>query len=186
MSFLEIILISISLGMDAFAVAMCKGMAMKRENVRSKIIIALYFGTFQAIMPLLGYLLGLRFEKAINFIDHWIAFFLLLIIGINMIKESISKKEENIDDDISFKTMLVLSLATSIDALAVGVTFAFLRVEIIIPLIFIGIITFAMSYMGVKIGNKFGDKLKNKAETLGGIILILMGIKILLEHLHII
>ena len=186
MSLLEIILISISLGMDAFAVAMCKGMAMKKENVRSKVIIASYFGIFQAIMPLLGYLLGIRFEKAINFIDHWIAFFLLSIIGINMIKESISKKEDNIDDDISIKTMLILALATSIDALAVGVTFAFLRVEIIMPIIFIGIITFVMSYEGVKIGNKFGNKLKSKAETLGGIILIFMGIKILLEHLHII
>ena len=183
MGLLEIILISISLAMDAFAVAMCKGMAMKKETVKSKVIIAMYFGIFQALMPLLGYLLGLRFEKAINFIDHWIAFILLGIIGVNMIKESLSKKEEDLNDDISFKTMIILALATSIDALAVGVTFAFLKVKIIIPIIFIGTITFIISYLGVKIGKKFGDKLKSKAETLGGIILIIMGIKILIEHL---
>ena len=186
MNFLEIVLVSFGLAMDAFAVAICKGMAMKKGNLKKGIIIALYFGIFQALMPFIGYMLGLRFEKVINAIDHWLAFILLSIIGINMIKESISKKEEKINDDISFKTMFILALATSIDALAVGVTFAFLRVEILNPLIFIGTITFCMSYLGVKIGNKFGNKLKNKAETIGGIILILMGLKILLEHLHII
>ncbi len=186
MGFLEVVLISVSLAMDAFAVAVCKGMAMKRGTTRKGVIIALYFGTFQALMPFIGYTLGLRFEKAINSIDHWIAFALLGIIGINMIKESLKNDDEDVNDDVSFKTMFILALATSIDALAVGVTFAFLRVYIFIPLICIGLITFVMSFLGVKIGNKFGEKLKNKSEILGGIILILMGIKILLDHLKII
>ena len=183
MNFIEIVLISISLGMDAFAVAICKGMAMNNGNIRKGTIIALYFGIFQALMPLIGYVLGLRFEKAINAIDHWLAFILLAIIGINMIKESLNKKEENVNDDISFKTMFILALATSIDALAVGITFAFLKVNIYIPIICIGTITFIMSFIGVIIGNKFGDRFKNKAETAGGIILIIMGLKILLDHL---
>lgn len=186
MSFLEIILISIGLGMDAFAVAICKGLAMKNGSTRKGVVVALYFGIFQSLMPFIGYILGVRFEKAITNLDHWIAFGLLGIIGINMIKESLKRNEENINDDISFKTMIILAIATSIDALAVGVTFAFLRVEILIPLISIGIITFCMSFIGVKIGNRFGDRFKNKAETVGGIILILMGIKILLDHLEII
>ena len=185
MNFLEIILISISLGMDAFAVAICKGMAMYKGSVKKGVIIAIYFGVFQALMPFIGYMLGLRFEKAINAIDHWLAFGLLNIIGINMIKESFNKKDENINDDVSFKTMFILALATSIDALAVGITFAFLNVNIYVPIIFIGIITFIMSFIGVKIGTKFGDKFNNKAETAGGIILILMGFKILLDHLGI-
>ncbi len=183
MSFLEIILISISLAMDAFAVAVCKGMAMKNSSTKKGIIVALYFGIFQALMPFIGYMLGIRFEKAINSIDHWIAFALLAIIGINMIKESLKKDEENINDDITFKTMFFLAIATSIDALAIGVTFAFLKVVIYKPLLFIGIITFILSWIGVIIGNRFENKLKNKAETIGGIILILMGLKILLDHL---
>lgn len=183
MSLIEIILISIGLGMDAFAVAICKGLAMKKMNWKKAIIIAIYFGTFQAIMPFVGYMLGIRFEKAIEEIDHWIALILLSAIGINMIKEGIKKEKENIDDDIRFKKMIVLAIATSIDALAVGVTFAFLRVKIITPLISIGAITFIMSFIGVKIGNYFKDKFKEKAEILGGIILIMMGVKILIEHL---
>ena len=185
MSLLEIILISVGLAMDAFAVAVCKGLAMKHGSTKKGIIIAIYFGAFQAIMPLIGYLLGIRFEKAIETIDHWIAFGLLTAIGINMIKESLKNDENDINDDVGFKTMFILALATSIDALAVGVTFAFLRTNIFIPLIFIGIITFVLSFIGVKIGNKFGDKLKNKSEKLGGVILILMGIKILLDHLEV-
>lgn len=185
MNFLEIILISISLGMDAFAVAICKGMAMHSGNVRKGLIVAIYFGVFQALMPFLGYMLGLRFEKIINAITHWLSFILLSIIGINMIKESFNKDKENVNDDVSFKTMFILALATSIDALAVGITFAFLKVNIYFPIICIGIITFIMSFIGVKIGTKFGDKFNNKAETIGGIILIIMGFKILLEHLEI-
>lgn len=185
MNFLEIVLISISLGMDAFAVAICKGMAMHSGNTKKGIIIALYFGTFQALMPFIGYMLGLRFEKAITAIDHWLAFGLLAIIGTNMIKESFDKSEENINDDVSFKTMILLALATSIDALAIGITFAFLKVNIYVPITCIGIITFIMSFIGVKIGTKFGNKFNNKAETAGGIILIFMGVKILLEHLGI-
>lgn len=183
MSLLEIILISIGLAMDAFAVAVCKGLAMKHGSTKKGVIIALYFGIFQALMPFIGYILGIKFEKAIESLDHWIAFILLSAIGINMIKESIKNEENNMDDDVSFKSMFILALATSIDALAVGVTFAFLKVKIIIPLILIGIITFVISFLGVKIGNKFGSKLKNKSEILGGIILIIMGLKILLDHL---
>ena len=186
MNYLEIILISIGLGMDAFAVAVCKGLAMKHGNSKKGAIIAVYFGVFQSLMPLIGFLLGMRFEKAIQSIDHWIAFILLSVIGINMIKESVKRDDEKINDDVSFKTMIILAIATSIDALAVGVTFAFLQVKIFSSILTIGIITFFMSYIGVKIGNKFGDKLKNKSEIVGGIILIFMGIKILLDHLEII
>ena len=149
-------------------------------------IIALYFGVFQALMPVLGYFLGATFEGIVTQIDHWIAFGLLEIIGINMLKEAFLKNEENQNDSVDFKTMSVLATATSIDALAVGITFAFLRVNMLIATIIIGIITFAICAIGVKIGNKFGDKYKRKAETVGGLILILMGIKILLEHLGII
>ena len=185
MSFLEIILISIGLAMDAFAVAVGKGLAMKNGTTKKGIIVAIYFGIFQAIMPLLGYTLGMRFEATIKALDHWIAFILLVAIGLNMIKETIRKKQEDINDDLRFKTMLILSLATSIDALAVGVSFAFLGVNILFSIICIGLITFAISFLGVIIGNKFGKKLKNKSELLGGIILIIMGIKILFEHLEI-
>lgn len=185
MNFLEIVLISISLGMDAFAVAICKGMAIHNGNAKKGLIIALYFGIFQALMPFIGYILGLRFAKVINTVDHWLAFGLLAMIGINMIKESFNQKEENVNDDVSFKTMLILALATSIDALAVGITFAFLEVSIYVPILCIGLITFAMSFIGVKIGTKFGDKFNNKAETAGGIILIFMGLKILLDHLEV-
>lgn len=183
MELIEIILIGIGLGMDAFAVAICKGLAMQKMNWKKAIIIGIYFGTFQAIMPLIGYVIGIRFKNAIVEIDHWIAFILLSAIGINMIKEALKGKEENMDDDVSFKKMIVLAIATSIDALAVGVTLAFLRVKIVTPLICIGTITFIMSFAGVKIGNYFKDKFKEKAEILGGIILIIMGIKILIEHL---
>lgn len=185
MNLIEIILISIGLGMDAFAVAICKGLAMKKMNWKKAIIIALYFGVFQALMPFIGYMLGIKFENTIEEIDHWIAFILLSAIGINMIKEALKGEEENIDDDVSFRKMLVLAIATSIDALAVGVTLAFLRVKIVTPLILIGMITFVMSFVGVKIGNYFKDKFKEKAEILGGIILICMGAKILIEHLNI-
>ncbi len=186
MKFLEIFLIGIGLAMDAFAVSICKGLSMKKINYKKTIIIALYFGIFQAIMPVIGYFLGTTFESLVTQIDHWIAFILLGIIGINMIKEAFSKESENCNDKVDFKTMILLAIATSIDALAVGITFAFLKTEILSAVTMIGIITFILSLIGVKIGNKFGDKHEKNAEILGGIILILMGIKILIEHLGII
>jgi len=148
-------------------------------------IIGMYFGGFQALMPVIGYFLGVGFEDKIKSIDHWIALILLSIIGINMIREAFSAEDEA-DDKIDFKTMIILAIATSIDALTVGVTFAFLSVNIWFSIVVIGIITFIMSIIGVKIGNVFGDKYKSKAEITGGIILILLGIKVLLEHLGII
>lgn len=184
MQFTEITLISIGLAMDAFAVATCKGLAMKKMSWKKAIIIAMYFGFFQAIMPVIGYCLGVNFQEKIANIDHWIAFILLSAIGINMIKE-ITTTDNNDDknDNVDFKTMIVLAIATSIDALAIGITFAFLKCNIYISAINIGIITFILSLIGVKIGNVFGCKYEKKAQILGGGILILLGIKILLEHL---
>ena len=169
--------------MDAFAVAICKGLAMKKLSWKKALIIGLWFGGFQALMPTIGYLLGTRFESYVTAIDHWIAFVLLALIGANMVKESFSKEEESSNDAVDFKTMFLLAIATSIDALAVGVTYAFLQVRIVPAVSFIGVITFTLSIVGVKIGNVFGLKYKTKAELTGGIILIVMGVKILLEHL---
>lgn len=186
MGFIELLLLSIGLAMDAFAVSVCKGISMKKMNWKKAGIIGLWFGGFQALMPTLGYFLGSAFESLVTNIDHWIAFILLGLIGGNMIKEAFSKdNEENDDDDISFKTMFVLAVATSIDALAIGITFAFLNVNILLAISMIGIITFIISIIGTKVGNKFGNKYEKKAELTGGIILILIGIKILLEHLGI-
>lgn len=186
MGILSIIVIAVGLAMDAFAVAICKGLAMKKMSWKKGIIVGGYFGFFQAIMPLIGYLLGVGFQEKVTAIDHWMAFILLSVIGINMIKEVFSKEEECKNDRVDFKEMVVLAIATSIDALAVGITMAFLDVNIILAIMLIGIITFAISIIGVKIGNIFGDKYEKKAEFVGGIILILMGIKILLEHLGVI
>jgi putative Mn2+ efflux pump MntP len=169
--------------MDAFAVSICKGLAMQKLSWRKAFIIGLWFGGFQALMPTIGYLLGSRFEKYVTAIDHWIAFVLLVLIGANMIKEALSKEEEESNDSVDVKTMFLLAVATSIDALAVGVTYAFLQVQIIPAVTFIGLTTFSLSIVGVKIGNVFGLKYKSKAEICGGVILILMGIKILIEHL---
>lgn len=185
MSILEVIFIGIGLAMDAFGVSICKGLSMKKINWKKALIIALYFGFFQAIMPVLGYFLGINFENLVTSIDHWIAFILLAVIGIDMIKSSFDDEVEKRNDKVDFKTMIVLAIATSIDALAVGITFAFLDVNLIHAVCFIGIITFILSELGVRIGNKFGDKFQNKAEMLGGSVLILMGLKILLEHLEI-
>lgn len=185
MGVVEIFLLGVGLAMDAFAVSICKGLSMKKMEWKKAIIIALYFGVFQALMPVIGYLLGVGFEEKITSIDHWIAFGLLLIIGINMIREAFDKKENDENDSVDFKSMIVLAIATSIDALAVGVTFAFLKVNLIFAVAVIGIVTFIISICGVKIGNVFGDKYESKAEITGGIILILLGIKILLEHLGI-
>lgn len=185
MNIVEIVIIGIGLAMDAFAVSVCKGLSMKKMDWKSAIIIALYFGIFQAGMPVLGYFLGSTFSGFVESVDHWIAFVLLSIIGGNMIKESFDDEIEKRNDRVDIKTMLVLAIATSIDALTVGITFAFLKANIIVSVAIIGIITFVLSIFGVKLGNKFGDKFQNKAELFGGIILILIGLKILLEHLEI-
>ena len=187
MGLIELIILSVGLAMDAFAVAICKGLGMKKVTLKKAGIVGAYFGVFQAVMPLIGYLVGFRFQDKIKAVDHWIAFILLVVIGINMVKESLSKDEEEIEeDDLGFKSMIMLSIATSIDALAVGITFAFLKVSIIPAITLIGIITLVISMSGVKIGNIFGDKFKSKAELLGGVILICIGLKILLEHTGII
>lgn len=186
MGILEIFLVGVGLAMDAFAVSICKGLAMKKLDWKKAIIIALYFGIFQAVMPIIGYFLGTTFESLVTQIDHWIAFILLGIIGINMIKEAFSKESENVNDKVDFKTMIILAIATSIDALAIGITFAFFKTNLLLAVIIIGIITFMLSLIGVKIGNKFGNKYEKKAEIFGGVILILIGVKILIEHLGII
>ena len=186
MGIIEIVLIAVGLAMDAFAVSICKGLSMSKMDWKKALIIALYFALFQGGMPVIGYFLGVGFEESIKFIDHWIAFGLLAFIGGNMIKNALSKKEDDeIDDKVDFKTMIVLAIATSIDALAVGITFAFLNVNIILAVSLIGIITFIISCIGVKLGNVFGDKYEKKAELAGGIVLVLIGLKILLEHLGI-
>ncbi len=184
MGFLELFLIAVGLSMDAFAVAICKGLSVRKLKFSHMLITGAYFGVFQAVMPLIGYYLGQTFESYITSFDHWMAFVLLSLIGANMIRESFSKEEEEQNASFSFKTMLPLAVATSIDALAVGVTFGLMQgVNIFSAVGLIGVTTFVFSFVGVKIGNVFGSKYKSKAELAGGIILILMGIKILLEHL---
>lgn len=183
MGFWELILIAIGLSMDAFAVAICKGLSMQKMNYKHALITGCFFGGFQALMPLIGYLLGTQFSNYITSVDHWIAVILLSIIGINMIRESRKERCENVGGSFNLKNMTVLSLATSIDALAIGVTFAFLQVNIISAISMIGITTFIFSFLGVKIGNVFGSRFKSKAEFTGGLILIAMGVKILAEHL---
>ena len=185
MGLIGLIFIAVGLSMDAFAVAICKGLSLRKCTWQKQGIVGLYFGVFQAGMPLLGYLLGIQFEEMITSIDHWIAFVLLGLIGLNMIKEGLSKEEvsEEKTDKLAVKEMLGLAVATSIVALAVGVTFAFLQVNIIPAVCIIGITTFILSAAGVKIGNIFGGRYKSKAEIAGGIILICMGLKILIEHL---
>lgn len=169
--------------MDAFAVSVCKGLAMPKCTFKKAAIVGLWFGGFQALMPAIGYVLGAQFQEAIASIDHWIAFVLLALIGGNMIHEALDNDEEEADASLDVKTMFLLAVATSIDALAIGITFAFLKVSIIPAVCFIGIVTFIISFAGVKIGNVFGARYKNKAEIVGGVILILLGLKILLEHL---
>lgn len=184
MELIEIVIIGIGLAMDAFAVSICKGLSSRQLKFKHALICGGYFGLFQALMPLIGYVLGVQFKDKIENIDHWIAFILLALIGLNMIKEAFGD-EDNCDPDFSFKAMLPLAIATSIDALAVGVTFAFLNVHIFLAIGIIGIVTFIISMAGVKIGHVFGSKYKSKAEIAGGLILIMMGLKILLEHLGI-
>ena len=183
MGLLELFILAVGLSMDAFAVSVCKGLAMPKITLRRTFIVGAWFGGFQALMPAVGYVLGVQFRDKITAVDHWIAFLLLGVIGANMIKEALSGECENESDSLDVRTMFLLAVATSIDALAVGITFAFLKVYIIAAVSFIGVTTFAISAAGVKIGNVFGTKYKSKAELAGGIILILLGIKILLEHL---
>jgi putative Mn2+ efflux pump MntP len=183
MDLIELFLIAVGLSMDAFAVSVCKGLAMPKCTFKKAAIVGLWFGGFQALMPAIGYILGAQFQEAIASIDHWIAFVLLALIGGNMIHEALDNDEEEADASLDVKTMFLLAVATSIDALAIGITFAFLKVNIIPAVCFIGIVTFIISFAGVKIGNIFGARYKNKAEIVGGVILILLGLKILLEHL---
>lgn len=189
MSITEIVILAVSLSMDAFAVALCKGLALNKIRLKNCLVVGAWFGTFQGLMPLIGYLLGSTFAEKITSIDHWIAFVLLALIGGNMIKESLSKDEDACDDSIGFKTMLIMAIATSIDALAVGVSFAFTDFEpdwlVYIAFVIIGVITCTLSAIGVKIGNIFGTRHKSKAEFAGGAILIILGLKILLEGLEI-
>lgn len=182
MSIFELFIIAVGLSMDAFAVSVCKGLALRKMSWGKAALAGLYFGGFQAGMPLLGYFLGVRFQGVIESIDHWVAFVLLVLIGLSMLREA-RGKEEKMDDSFRVKDMLVLAVATSIDALAVGVTFAFLKVQILPAVSFIGGITFVLSMAGIKIGNVFGTKYKARAEIAGGLILIVMGVKILVEHL---
>ena len=179
MSLIELFLLAVGLSMDAFAVSVCKGLSMQTMRLKHAFVIGLYFGGFQALMPWLGY----RFQGAIKTYDHWIAFILLGIIGFNMVKESLEQDTESCDASVDVRTMLLLAIATSIDALAVGVTFAFLEVRIFPAIAFIGCTTFFISVIGVKVGTAFGARYKSRAERTGGIILILIGFKILMEHL---
>lgn len=195
MGLIELFILSVGLSMDAFAVSICKGLAMRKVTLKECSKVGIYFGGFQALMPLVGFILGVQFKDYITSIDHWIAFVLLGFIGFNMIKESreddndedsiVNLSEAAVDEDdvLGFKNMIMLAIATSIDALAVGVTLAFLQVDIIPAVLFIGIVTFVLSMIGVKVGNIFGSKYKSKSEFVGGLILILIGFKILLEHL---
>lgn len=185
MNLIEIFLTGIGLSMDAFATSICKGLSIKKYNLKTSLIIGLYFGIFQSIMPLLGYILGTTFESLITELDHWISFLVLSIIGLNMIKESLSEESKTNNDKTNIKTMLPLAIATSIDALAIGITFSFLKVNIIKSIIIIGIITFILSFIGTIIGNKVGTKYEKHSQLFGGIILISIGLKILLEHLDI-
>lgn len=191
MGFFELVLLSVGLSMDAFAVSVCKGLAMKKVNLKNACICGLWFGGFQALMPFIGYLLGCKFEHYINAIAPWVAFTLLVLIGANMVREALSDEEDEESADLDIKTMFLMAVATSIDALAVGITFACVPVEIVVSSVFantvisvliIGITTFIISCGGVKFGNVFGTRYKTKAEIAGGIILIAIGIKILLEH----
>lgn len=190
MGIVEILLISLGLAMDAFSVSICKGLSMQKMSWKKAIIIGLWFGVFQALMPVIGYFLGNTFEEFITSIDHWVAFVLLGAIGGNMIKESFSKEDDKDvqSNDLSFKSMFILAIATSIDALAVGIAYvcAYGSKNAVLAFTNIGVITFLLSIIGVKIGNKFGDKYEKKADLAGGLILVLLGIKILMEHLGII
>jgi putative Mn2+ efflux pump MntP len=183
MNLTELLIIAVGVSMDAFAVSICKGLSVGRIRPRHACLTALWFGGFQALMPLIGYFLGISFADFVSNVDHWIAFVLLGLIGGNMLKESFGRDENcGLDPDFSFRTMLTMAVATSIDALAVGVTLAFLKVNVFVAVLIIGVMTGLFSAAGVYIGNMFGCRYKSKAEFAGGLILIIMGIRILLEH----
>ena len=186
MGFVELFLLAVGLSMDAFAVSVCKGLSVKKAGIKEGAICGVWFGGFQALMPLVGYFLGSMFAHAIEAFDHWVAFGLLAIIGINMLKEVFEKGcdcDKN-NADFSVKTMFVMAVATSIDALAVGISLAMAGdVNIVLAVSLIGAITCILSGLGVKIGNLFGSRFEKKAQLAGGVILILLGIKILLEHM---
>ena len=182
MELIELFLVALSLSMDAFAVSLCKGLSVGRPTPGQCLTCGAWFGGFQALMPLIGFLLGMRFQGFISSVDHWVAFVLLGLIGANMVREALGGDEEHVDSSFGPRAMLPLAVATSIDALAVGVTFAFLRVEIAPAVALIGVTTLVLSAIGVKVGSVFGDRFQSKAELAGGVILILMGTKILLEH----
>ena len=186
MSLWELFVIAVGLSMDAFAVAICKGLSVGRVRGSHAVTAGIYFGGFQMLMPLLGYLLGVRFQEIIAGVDHWIAFLLLGLIGLNMVRESRSQEEEEVGASFAPKAMLPLAVATSIDALTVGITFAFLRVDILWAITLIGVTTFVLSAIGVKAGGIVGERGKSRAELAGGLVLILMGCKILVEHLGLI
>lgn len=186
MGMMELFLIAVGLSMDAFAVSVCKGLSLGKIKPKHMCIAGLWFGGFQALMPTLGYFFGSLFTEFITKYSHWIAFVLLALIGCNMIKEALGKDEEEVDASMDVKSMFVLAVATSIDALAVGVSFAFLQVQIVWAVLFIGVITFLLSAVGVKVGSLFGTKYKSKAELAGGIVLLLIGLKLLLEGIGII
>lgn len=185
MSFPELLILAVGLAMDAFAVAVCKGLSLRTLKLQQALLVGVWFGLFQALMPALGWLLGSAFSGLVQSVDHWVAFVLLSIIGGNMIREGLQGDDENCDPSLSFGLMLLLAVATSIDALAVGITFAFLNVSILLAVALIGVVTFTISAVGVKMGNLFGARYKSKAEFFGGAVLILIGLKILLEHLGI-
>ena len=183
LSFLDILVIGIGLAMDAFAVSVCKGLTMPRRNLLKTLIIAGYFAFFQMIMPLIGFFIGTQFSEIVSSVDHWIAFVLLALIGGNMIRESFGSEEHQTGDDVSCRVMFPLAVATSIDALVTGITFAFLSANVWISILVIGIVTFVLCVAGVLLGRLVGAKLEKRAQLLGGIVLILIGLKILLEHL---
>ena len=183
MDLLSLFLIAVGLSMDAFAVSVCKGLATPKYKLKYSMICGAWFGGFQALMPAVGYLLGVNFKKYITAIDHWIAFVLLALIGFNMIREALKNDDEGADPSFTAKSMSLLAVATSIDALAIGITFAFLDVNIVAAVLFIGVCTFVISAAGVKIGSAFGTRFKSKAEIGGGAILIILGLRILVEHL---
>jgi putative Mn2+ efflux pump MntP len=186
MSLPELLLLALGLSMDAFAVAICKGLSMNRLSLKNAVIVGVWFGGFQAVMPLVGYFLATQFSEYIQAFSHWIAFILLLAIGINMLREALGKKDKESEGEsdcsLSVKSMFLMAVATSIDALAVGVTFVFLNVSILPAVGIIGVLTLLVSMLGVKIGSIFGARFQKPAEILGGAILCLLGIKILLEH----
>lgn len=191
MGFVELFLIAVGLSMDAFAVSVCKGLCMKRLNVRQAVVIALFFGGFQALMPLIGWALGTQFEKYITPVDHWIAFVLLAIIGGKMLWDAFHEDDIEgascpADGKLDLRELVMMAVATSIDALAIGITLAFLRVDIVASVGLIGITTFVLSIVGVAVGHRFGARYEKPATIAGGVVLILIGLKILLEHLGII